>query len=188
LLRDADAIRRLAVDTGKRHAIPIPLGYSSPINSAAQGLGNRRKSIPECYRDRLPSPSLLDPWDSGGSIASPVRPPRSGRTERPGDEMEHSVGGAVDPNTRYRHLKGGQIRFGRLRACGCAHGKFRAIEASKRITVAGAGGSALPPPFSTPPPRLFAAMDLDREKLALQDLYPQRLPAPGGIVLSTRGR
>jgi hypothetical protein len=102
--------------------------------------------------------------------------------------MEHSVGGAVDPNTRYRHLKGGQIRFGRLRACGCAHGKFRAIEASKRITVAGAGGSALPPPFSKPPPRLFAAMDLDREKLALQDLYPQRLPAPGGIVLSTRGR
>jgi hypothetical protein len=30
-------------------------------------------------------------------------------------------------HTRYRHLKGGQIRFGRLRACGCAHGKLRAV-------------------------------------------------------------
>ena len=29
--------------------------------------------------------------------------------------------------TRYRHRKGGQIRFGRFRACGCAHGKLRAI-------------------------------------------------------------
>ena len=29
--------------------------------------------------------------------------------------------------TRYRHRKGGQIRFGRFRACGCAHGKLRAV-------------------------------------------------------------